>query len=89
MEGCRGYGILGPHPDHWIVGAGTYLTKANGRQQMFQCQWCETRFSETQGTVFFGTPQETVYRALKALAEGVSIRATARIFDVDVDTVLR
>jgi IS1 family transposase len=58
---------------------------------MYQCQWCKTRFSETQGTVFFGlkTPQETVYRALKALAEGVGIRATARIFDVDVDTVLR
>jgi len=39
MEGCRGYGKLGPHPDHWIVGAGTYPTKANGRQQMFQCQY--------------------------------------------------
>lgn len=90
-KGCRGYEKLGPHPDHWIVGAGTYRTEANGRQQMYQCQWCKTRFSETQGTVFFGlkTPQETVYRALKALAEGVGIRATARIFDVDVDTVLR
>jgi transposase-like protein len=57
---------------------------------MYPCQWCKTLFSETQGTVFFGlkTPQETIYRALKALAEGVGIRATARIFDVEVDTVL-
>lgn len=90
-EGCRGPGKLGPHPDHWIVGAGTYTTQANGQQPMFQGQWCKTRFSETRGTVFFGlkTPQETVYRALKALAEGVGIRATARLFEVDVDTVLR
>lgn len=89
-KGCRGYGKLGPHPDHWIVGAGTYTTKANGKRQMYQCQWCKARFSETQGTVFFGlkTAQETIYRALKALAEGVGIRATARIFDVEVDTVL-
>jgi len=58
---------------------------------MYQCQWCQTRFSETQGTVFFDlkTPHETVYRALKALAEGVGLRATARIFEVDVNTVLR
>ena len=87
---CRGYGRVGPDPNHWIVGAGTYTTKAGGRRQMYQCQWCKTLFSETQGTVFFGlkTPQETIYRALKALAEGVGIRATARIFDVEADTVL-
>jgi hypothetical protein len=91
VEGCRGYGTLGPHPDHWIVGAGTYTTKTNGTRQMYQCQWCETCFSETQGTVFFDlkTPQETIYRALKSLAEGVGICATARIFDVEGDTVLR
>ncbi|MFQ5859351.1 MAG: hypothetical protein ACE5LU_27435 [Anaerolineae bacterium] len=91
VEGCRGYHKLGPDPDHWIVGAGTYATKANGRRQLYKCEWCQTRFSETQGTVFYGlkAPEETVYRALKALAEGVSIRSTARIFDVEVETVLR
>jgi len=89
-KGCRGFEKLGPHPDHWIVGAGTYTTKAGGQRQMFQCQWCHSVFSETQGTVFFGlkTPQETVYRALKALAEGLGIRATARVFEVEADTVL-
>lgn len=90
VEGCRGFEKLGPDPDHWIVGAGTYPTRANGRRQLYKCEWCQSRFSETKGTVFYGlkAPEETVYRALKALAEGVSIRSTARIFDVEVDTVL-
>jgi IS1 family transposase len=41
--------------------------------------------------VFFGlkTPQETVYRALACLAEGLGIRATARVFGVKPEDVLR
>lgn len=87
---CRGYGKYGPHPDHWIVGAGTYPTQHNGQCQMYQCEWCKQRFSEMQGTVFFGlkTPAETVYRALAALAERVSIRSTARIFGEKPETIL-
>lgn len=89
-EGCRGYGQLGPHPDHWIVGCGTYTTLWGQRRQMFKCNWCGQRFSETQGTVFFGlkTKDEVVYRAITALAEGVGIRSTARIFGVEVETIL-
>ena len=90
-EGCRGFHVLGPHQNHWIVGAGTYPTKGGERRQMFQCQWCKAIFSETRGTVFFGfkTPSETIYRALASLAEGLGIRATARVFEVKKDTVLR
>ncbi len=90
VKDCRGYGKFGGHPDHRIVGAGRYLTRHNGWQQMYRCQWCGQRFSETQGTVFFGlkTPAETVYRALTALAEGVSIRSTARIFGERPETIL-
>jgi IS1 family transposase/transposase-like protein len=86
---CRGYGVLGPHPDHNIVGCGTYTTKGDEQRQLYKCQWCGKRFSETQGTVFFGlkTPSQTVYRALACLAEGTGIRATARIFEVDKDTI--
>ncbi len=78
-EGCRGFHVLGPHQNHWIVGAGTYTTKGEERRQMFQCQWCKAIFSETRGTVFFGfkTPSETIYRALASLAEGMAL--TARI----------
>jgi IS1 family transposase len=90
VEGCRGYGRLGPHPDHRIVGCGTYKTDLDQKKQMYRCEWCHQRFSETQGTVFFGlkTKEETVYRALANLAEGMSIRSTARVFGVEVETVL-
>lgn len=87
---CRGYGKFGSDPDHRIVGAGIDFTKNNGGHQMYRCNWCQGRFSETQGTVFFGlkTPAETVYRALTALSEGVSIRSTARIFGERPETIL-
>lgn len=87
---CRGYGKFGAHPDHHLVGAGSYPTRHNGPRQIYRCEWCQQRFSETQGTVFFGlkTPAETVYRALTALAEGVSIRSTARIFGERPQTIL-
>jgi hypothetical protein len=41
--------------------------------------------------VFFGlkTPQETVYRALACVAEGMGLRATARVLGVKPDDVLR
>lgn len=87
---CRGYGQVGPHPDHHVVGCGTYDTRS-GRRQLYRCQFCRSVFSETQGTVFFGlkTDQQTVYRALCALAEGLGVRATARTFGVKPDDVLR
>jgi IS1 family transposase len=90
IEGCRGYLVVGPHPDHWIVGAGTYDTKSDNNHQMYRCKWCGERFSETRGTVFFGlkTPQETVYRALHSLCENMGIRAAARVFEVKPDTIL-
>lgn len=89
-EGCPGYNQLGPHPNHRIVGAGTYETRRGEHRQMYRCEHCQKRFSETKRTVFFGlkTAEETVYRALASLAEGMGIRATARVFEVDKDTVL-
>lgn len=87
---CRGYGKLGPHPEHRIVGYGTYTTRS-GTRQLYRCGWCHTVFSETRGTVFYGlkTPEETVYRALACLAEGLGLRATARAFGVKPEDILR
>lgn len=44
---------------------------------------------ETTSTIFYGkkTAAETIWRALRALAEGLDIRATARVFDVDPNTI--
>lgn len=89
-EPCTAYGILGPHPDHPIVGFGTYTTAHGERRQMYRCQVCGEPFSETAGTVFFGlkTPTRTVCIALQELAEGLGVRAVARIHGVEPDTVL-
>jgi IS1 family transposase len=53
------------------------------------CKVCRRSFCERRGTVFFGckTAPEKICQALAALAEGLSLRATARVFGVDKDTV--
>jgi stress response protein SCP2 len=55
-----------------------------------KCTCCGRRFSERKGTIFFNkksSPEEIV-QALKATSEGTGIRATARIFKKDKDTIL-
>jgi transposase-like protein len=57
----------------------------------FRCLKCKHRFSARHDSVFLGfhTDEQTIYRVLKALAEGNGIRACARIFDIDKKTVIR
>jgi IS1 family transposase len=45
---------------------------------------------ETHGTIFYGKQAavELIVRVLACLAEGLGIRATARVFEVDANTVL-
>ena len=89
-EACSSYGVLGPHPDHDIVGCGTYTTTHGEKRQMYECRVCGKRFSETAGTPFYGlkTPTKRVCMALQELAEGLGVRAVARIQGVEPDTVL-
>jgi IS1 family transposase len=72
------------------VGHGTYTTVHGEERQMYLCNVCDKPFSETAGTVFFGlkTPTRTVCLALNELAEGLGVRAVARIHGVKPDTVL-
>ena len=53
------------------------------------CTKCQGTFSVRQGTAYFGVraeePNDTM--AMRALAEGNSLRGTGRIVDVDKDTV--
>jgi transposase-like protein len=51
---------------------------------------CDTYFLETHDTPFYGKPHpaERMARAVAALAEGLGIRAVARVVEVDPDTVL-
>ncbi len=84
-KSCRYYGWLGRcnirangHPN-------------GGRWRQLQCVVCNKCFMETSNTIFYGkeTGAETIWLALKALAEGLDIRATARVFDLDANTVER
>jgi hypothetical protein len=55
----------------------------------FQCQACGALVSARTGTAYAGmrTEAHTYLRGATALAEGLSIRATGRLLDVDKDTV--
>jgi len=55
------------------------------------CRSCEGYFLETHGTLLHGkrVAVELIVRVLACLAEGLGIRATARVFGVDPNTVLQ
>src|SRR4030095_7617863 len=58
---------------------------SGGRWRQLQCVACGTYFLETHGTPLHGTrvAPELVVWAVGALAEGLGIRAVARVFAVD------
>jgi len=69
--------------------------RANGHPggnpwRQLQCVSCHGYFQQTHGTPFYGkhvSPDLLVW-AVGALAEGLGIRAVARVFEVDPNTVL-
>jgi IS1 family transposase/transposase-like protein len=78
---------------HGRVGFGNI--RANGhptgrRWRQLVCLGCHGYFLETHGTPFHGkqVDPDTLVWALAALAEGLGIRAVARVFEVDPNTVL-
>ena len=86
-----------PHPDCAYRGwVGWGNLRANGHPnggpwRQLYCTRCEGYFQETQGTPLHGTrvaPDLLVW-AVGALAEGLGIRAVARVFEVDPNTVLQ
>src|SRR5262249_26978655 len=85
-----------PHPacDYrgWL---GLNNLRANGHPsggpwRQLQCTACDGYFPEHHGTIFHGKQAavELIVRVLACLAEGLGIRATARVFEVDGNTVL-
>jgi len=85
-----------PDPDCTYYGwAGRGNIRANGHPgskswRQLQCVSCHGYFQETHGTPFHRTrvPPEMLGWAVGALAEGLGIRAVARVFEVDPNTVL-
>ncbi len=64
---------------------------SGGLWRQFHCTACKGYFPEHHGTIFHGKQiaVELIVRVLACLAEGLGIRATARVFEVDPNTVLR
>lgn len=85
-----------PHPGCRYRGwPGRGNLRANGHPnggpwRQFQCTACDGYFPEHHGTIFHGkrVPAELMVRVLACLAEGLGIRATARVFERDPNTVL-
>jgi IS1 family transposase len=61
-----------------------------GPWRQLQCTACRRYFQETHGTPLHGrrVPPEPFVWAVGALAEGLGLRAVARVFEVDPNTVL-
>src|SRR6266446_7106641 len=86
-----------PNPDcaYWgWVGWGNL--RANGHPnggpwRQLLCIACRRYFLETLGTLLHGkrASVERIVRVIACLAEGVGIRGTARVFEVDPNTVLQ
>jgi IS1 family transposase len=63
---------------------------SGGPWRQFHCLGCNGYFPEHHGTIFHGKQAavELIVRVLACLAEGLGIRATARVFEVAPNTVL-
>lgn len=85
-----------PHPSCRYRGwLGRGNLRANGHPsgrpwRQFQCTACEGYFPEHHGTLFHSkqVAVERVVHVLACRAEGLGIRATARVFEIDPNTVL-
>src|SRR5689334_12447793 len=62
-----------------------------GSWRQLLCVICHRYFLETLGTLFHGkrASGELIVRVIACLAEGLGIRGTARVFEVDPNTVLQ
>src|SRR5215475_3799799 len=86
-----------PNPDCAYRGwVGWGNLRANGHPnggcwRQLLCVACRHYFLETLGTLFHGkrASSELIVRVIACLAEGLGIRGTARVFEVDPNTVLQ
>jgi len=85
-----------PDPDcayHGWLGLGNIRSNGHPGGQpwrQFQCVSCQGYFYETHGTIFHGkrSSPDLIVHVIACLAEGLGIRGTARVFEIDPSTVL-
>jgi transposase-like protein/IS1 family transposase len=86
-----------PDPDcsyHGRLGLGNIRSNGHPGGQSWrqlQCVSCHGYFYETHGTIFHGkrSSPELIVHVIACLAEGLGIRGTARVFEIDPNTVLQ
>jgi transposase-like protein/IS1 family transposase len=83
QPGCSHYG--------W-VGLGNIVSNGHpngGRWRQLKCTVCGKHFSESTGTIFYRSPlaPDLLCQIITALAEGLNLQASARVFGVDPNTV--
>jgi len=63
---------------------------SGGPWRQLYCSSCQGYFLETHGTIFHGkrVSVDLIVHVIGCLAEGLGIRGTARVFEVDPNTVL-
>jgi transposase-like protein len=85
-ERCKDYGLR----NHGNIAVRGKYGKDKSRDLLY-CRTCGKRFAATRGTALFGLhlPRETIRQIIHHAAEGVGVRATARLLELDKDTVNR
>ncbi len=83
---CKDYGLRNQSN---IALRGKY-GKDKSRDLLY-CRTCGRRFAATQSSALFGLhlPAQTIGQIIHHAAEGVGVRATARLLNLDKDTVNR
>jgi transposase-like protein len=85
-EQCKDYGL---RQQGNIAVRGKY-GKDRSRDLLY-CRTCGKRFAATHASALFGLhlPAQTIRQIIHHAAEGVGVRATARLLELDKDTVNR
>ena len=83
---CKDYGLRG----HGNIGIRAKYGKDKNRDLLY-CRTCGKRFAASRASALFGLhlPAETIRQIIHHTAEGVGVRATARLLGLDKDTVNR
>jgi transposase-like protein len=85
-KGCKDYKIRNRGNIRYRAKYGKDKTK-----DLLYCRTCGKRFASTRATAFFGLhlSDEKIGQIIHHAAEGVGVRATARLLGLDKDTVNR
>ncbi len=83
---CKDYGVQ----NHGNIAIRGKYGK-NKDKDLLYCRTCGKRFASTRATAFFGLhlSDDKIVQIIHHAAEGVGVRATSRLLDINKDTVNR